>query len=175
MKYLKLELKGPLQYYYKPGQLITATSSVYYKTAYCPTKSAVIGMIGAACGYTRGDEGLHELYSNLTIKYKTVEEGTILVDFQTVRPLDKKAFFVNIKGEKKWDPIIKKVEYLQDYTFWVYIGSKDDAPLDYIIKAFNNPRWQPHLGRRSCPSEIPMIPEYLTTNLEDESDVYDCP
>ena len=176
MMYLALNLKGFMQHYSAKNYLVTAPSSVYYKTEKVPTKSAVIGMIGAAFGIARESETLDKFYNNLDIKYKILNKGSVTVDFQTVRPLHKGERFINVKGEKRpdKDAIIKRIEYLQDYEFIVYIGGERTI-LNQILVAFDHPIYPPYLGKRSCIPSKAFITDRNFISLEEIDNVHDCP
>ena len=174
MQYLKLHLQGFVQHYSCQSNLVTAPSSTYYKTEKHPTKKAVIGMIGAAMGLPRKSDGLQRLNDSLDIKYRTLKQGSVLADFQTAQPLRDDEPFPIANGKTKKDgKIIKTVEYLQDYRFEVYVGGEADL-LDKIYSAFQNPYYNPYLGKKSCFPTRPFITDRQLVSLEDMKNVYDC-
>ncbi len=174
MRYLVFQLKGVLQHYSASRYLVTAPSSVYYKTEKCPTKKAVTGMIGAAMGIERGSVELDKLRDSVDIKYRLLHKGSVFIDYQTVRPLHKGDKFVKVGGGTTVNALIKEIEYLQDYTFEVYVGGEEEL-LRYIYEAFLNPVYMPYLGKRSCVPVGTMITDFETVSLEGMENVYDCP
>lgn len=175
-KYLVITLCGPMHHYGALKGTLTANSSVYYKTEKNPTRSAVLGMIGAAMGIERGDHSFDGFLSSLDIKYHVLNKGSVMVDYQTVSPLGDRRF-KTVDGKNAGEDnntIIKEVEYLQDYAFEVYVGGEEDD-LDKIYRAFLNPVYPNFLGKRSCFPTKPFVTEKNIITLEGREDVYDCP
>lgn len=107
------------------------------RTAREPTKSAIIGMLGAAMGWTRDQTALYrELSENLRFGVRVDKEGALLRDYQTV------------KGEK--DSYVTERFYLSDAKFLVGLEGQQ-ALLQDLDYALRYPYFQPYLGRRSCP------------------------
>ena len=176
MNYLELTIDGIAQHWSSKKDLVTAVSSAYYATEKCPTKSGIVGMMGAALGYPYCDERLTELFESTDIRYRMIHKGIVAVDFQVARPLDGDAF-ETVGGKHKDDGVIKRVEYLQDYAFVVYVGA-DDKRLQEIYEAFQCPKWQPYFGKKCCLPGKPIVREYKVVSkqeLEDMKNVYDCP
>ena len=175
MNFIKLDFSGVLQHYSPYNYVVTAPSSTYYRTERYPTKKAVVGIVSASLGYPRNDNRIVELFDKLDCRYKVVKSGTVITDFQTVRPL-KGYKFVKFNGDTSDEAILKTVEYLQDYKFNVYIGA-DDETLETIYKALINPVYHQYFGKRSC---VPMTPiatsfELLTNDvIEGDANVYVC-
>lgn len=192
MNYLKLHLSGVLQYYSSISN--TSLRDTFY-TNICPTRSAITGLIGSALGYQRNSKELSELTNKLVnIKYKLVNIDqfpiTIMTDFQTVRSFTKYTTFQNrqkqghlidfntVDGDIKnaEDPknnIIKKVDYLQNADFNVYIGS-DDCFLKEIYQAIQNPVYPLYLGRKCCIPNKPIVEDFILYSEEDLKDVHNC-
>lgn len=147
MKTLTIRLAGPLQSY---GNEATFN----YRTTYrYPSKSAVLGMIGAALGYDkydqRYDKKLLELNS-LLFATRVDQPGKLMTDYQTIK----------YQKRKKIEQKITHRDYLQDAVFMVAIGSEDEDFIDTIEKALHNPVYFLKLGRLSNPPA-----GYLQTKL----------
>lgn len=172
MNYLKLNFCGVLQHYSPTKYVVTAPSSTYYRTERCPTKSSIVGLIGASSGYDRDDIRLIELKNKIDCKYSIIRNGTVIVDFQTVRPIgDEK--FKKVDGGLSTGAIIKKVEYLQNYSFNVYVGA-DDGTLKQIYDALRNPVYHQYFGKRSCVPAEPIVEEFKLIPEEELKNVHDC-
>ena len=183
MKYLTINLQGVMQYYASTNGFAVSVSGGYYKTEHCPTKNALAGMIGCVMGIPRRDSRLDDLL-DLDMKYRTLQKGIVIRDFQTVRGMQNKNNpnelykFTTVEEGKKDGPIVKTVEYLCDYAFEAYIGSEDEDLLKKIREAFWMPVWDPYLGRKNCLPSIPIVTDgrILTQEeMEEMEDVYDCP
>ncbi|RMC26031.1 MULTISPECIES: type I-E CRISPR-associated protein Cas5/CasD [unclassified Lactobacillus] len=140
MKTLTIRLTAPLQSYGNEATFERRTSSDY------PSKSAIVGMIAAALGYSRDDERVQEL-NKLQFAVRIDQPGKMLTDFQTV----------------EWKTGTRKItyrEYLQDAVFVVAIsGGPDD--IDRIKYALKHPRYALFLGRRSnIPAGVLQITEF---------------
>lgn len=104
-----------------------------------PTKSAVIGLLGAALGWKRNQSDRHkELSESLRFGVRVDKEGELLRDFHIA------------KGEK--DSYVTERFYLSDAKFLV--GLEGDLKLLKVLnEALQHPYFQIYLGRRSCPPE----------------------
>ena len=177
MKYMELELNGFMQHYPSRNHVVAVPSSGYFKTEKVPTRNAVLGMIGAALGVTRENkETLRKLDASLEIKYKLLKKGVADTDFQTAHPLHDGDRFLSVKGKpksEKENTVIKRVEYLYDYKFSVFVGAEDDI-LNEIRAAFECPVYPPVMGKRSCIAPKMEFNEGFV-EIGDITDVYDCP
>lgn len=131
MKTLTIKLSAPLQSYGMEASFNERTTQLY------PSKSAVLGMIGAALGYRRNDDRLKKL-NDLSYAVRVDQSGLTTTDFQNV----------------EYAPSKRKVthrHYLQDALFIVAIGSENEALIEEINYALHHPIFQIYLGRRSNP------------------------
>ena len=136
MAVLLLELSGPLQSW--------GDSSRYVKrgTRWEPTKSGVVGMLASALGRSRED-GVDDL-SSLEFGVRLDQPGSLLVDFQTERPL----------GDSNKAMPLSYRYYLADAKFLVALAG-DASWLRELDDALRHPNWPLFLGRRSCPPDMP--------------------
>lgn len=172
MNYIKLNFSGFMQHYSPAKYVVTAPSSTYYRTERVPTKKAVIGLISASLGIDRNSDKIKNLFDSINCSYSIRKTGTVVTDYQTVRPIGNNKF-ITIKGEKTTDAIIKTVEYLQDYKFDVYVGS-DDETLKKVYDALCNPVYHQYFGKRSCVPSEPVVTTFKLIPEEELKDVHDC-
>lgn len=123
-----------------------------------PTKSGIIGMLGCAFGYKRGDRRLNELENALRLGVRVERTGSKLVDFQTVRGIMRTA-----DGRSKGKPgdpetIVSPRTYLQDAAFLAVLDGPDTLLAD-CAEALQSPRWPIYLGRKAC---VPSRPVFET-------------
>ncbi len=160
-KFLILRLDGPMQAW---G---THTFEDFRPSNLYPTRSGLLGLLGACLGIERSDlVGQTQLAASV--------EFTVRVDSQIPRPgVDgpvakpgiKLADFHTVMDARKVDgsankfPIVSSREYLFDAAFTVAVGSRPDATvgLDRIADALRRPLYTPTLGRRSCPLTRPLL------------------
>jgi CRISPR system Cascade subunit CasD len=140
MKTLTIRLTAPLQSYGNEATFDRRTSGDY------PSKSAIIGMIAAALGYSRNDKRIQEL-NKLQFAVRIDQPGKTLTDFQTV----------------EWKSNMRKItyrEYLQDAVFVVAIGGEPNY-IDQIKYALTHPHYALFLGRRSnIPAGVLQMTEF---------------
>ncbi|MHA1269851.1 MAG: type I-E CRISPR-associated protein Cas5/CasD [Candidatus Helarchaeota archaeon] len=144
-KYLLiLRLEGPLQSWGIRARW------VFRDTIDIPTKSGIIGLLGCALGYKKGDKRLEsELNNNLKISIRVEKTGKIATDFHTVIGDSCRA-----SGSISKSTIVSNREYLEDWHFLVVI----DGPKELLEKcknALEDPKWPYYLGRKCC---IPTRP-----------------
>ena len=172
MNYIKLNFYGVLQHYSPIKYVVTAPSSTYYRTERIPTKKSVVGIISASLGIDRNSDDIKNLFNSIDCLYSIRKIGTVVTDYQTVRPIGTNTF-TTVSGKKTADAIIKTVEYLQDYKFDVYVGADDDT-LRLIYDAVCNPVYHQYFGKRSCVPAEPIAAEFKLIPEGDLKDVYDC-
>lgn len=129
MKTLTIRLTSPLQSYGGQAQFGRRTSGDY------PSKSAVIGMLAAALGYSRDDQKIRKL-NDLLFAVRVDQPGTMMTEFQTV----------------EWKANTRKLTYrdfLQDAVFVAAIGGTNNAEIDHLAAALRRPKFQLYLGRRA--------------------------
>lgn len=156
---LVLRLEGPLQSWGERARWDVRDSLRE------PTKSAVIGLLGAALGVRRTDRAsLHSLDRTLRFGVRVEHEGTALEDFHTVTGLLPKAE----GGRPKEGTIISQRRYLADAAFLVMLVSHPadrGKTVERCAQALRAPYWPLFLGRRSCPPTRPVLVE-VTSDYE---------
>ena len=144
MKTVTIKLTAPLQSYGNEANFDRRTSYDY------PSKSAVIGLVAAALGYSRRDSRIKGL-NQLAYAVRVDQPAKPMTDFQIV----------------EWKRNRRKLtyrDYLQDAVFMVALGSEDDAFIDQIDWAIRHPHFQLALGRRA---NVPAGPIITSIWLED--------
>lgn len=126
----------------------------YRDSASMPTRSGIVGLLACALGYERGNPGIAQLASNLTIAVRADRQGTKFADFQTVQgePL----MAANGKPRGGGNTIISRREYLQDASFTVFIECGDSL-CEALTAALENPKWCLYLGRKNCVPSRPVL------------------
>lgn len=160
-RYLILRLDGPMQAWgshtfedFRPSNLF-------------PTRSGLLGLLGACLGIDRGDHaGLEQLAQSVeftvradrAVKRPDIEQlisksAVKLPDYHTILDARK------VDGSTNKNAVESRREYLFDAAFTVAIGEKQNAPvtLTAIAEALLRPRFTPVLGRRSCPITRPLL------------------
>lgn len=160
-RYLILRLDGPMQAWgahtfedFRPSNLF-------------PTRSGLLGLLGACLGIDRSDHvGLEQLAQSVeftvradrAVRRPDVEQliskaAVKLPDYHTVLDARK------VDGSTNKNAVESRREYLFDAAFTVAIGEKQNAPvtLSAVADALLRPCFTPVLGRRSCPITRPLL------------------
>lgn len=159
--FLILRLDGPMQAW---G---THTFEDYRPVNLFPTRSGLLGLLGACLGLDRRDSaGLAALAESVTFAVRADAEAPRpdrdqpvskqplkLQDYHTVLDARK------VDGSANKSPVVSSREYLFDAAFTVAVGTRPGAAfaLERIAEALRRPRFTPVLGRRSCPIARPLL------------------
>lgn len=140
-------------------------------TADGPTRSAVIGILGAALGIDRSDgEGQSVLAKGYGVAAATLSVGPALRDFHTYQSIPRgKAKGASTRAAalamaaKDVATTITVREYLTDVTFTIAVWVREAAPwsLETVAEAIRRPVFAPSLGRRACPPAQPLAPRLV--------------
>lgn len=148
MKSVLLRLEGPLQAWGTQSKLgVRATDRE-------PSKSGVLGMVGAALGMERDDSAMLATLSSLRMAVRVDRSGLLLRDYHT-------AGGGRFRGQKyrvfpDADCIPSNRYYLQDASFAVALSGEDELA-DRVARAVQWPHWPLFLGRRACPPALPVF------------------
>lgn len=160
--FLILKLHGPMQAW---GE---HTFEGLRPSANFPTRSGILGLLGACLGISRTDQAnLQHLANSIGIAVKV--DGRLkrrgyeasrrlevvkITDYHTVEGARK-----DYVGLKKHDTIQTWREYLCDAEFTVVLWNHANASihLDQIESSVKKPVFTPYLGRRSCPIARPLF------------------
>ena len=167
---LVLRLAGPAQSWGSAPYAVKATEGV-------PTRSAILGLIGAAFGAARGE--LPDWLHDTGILARVDRPGQVVVDLHTIinPPADvgvsrtRQRFAASAgtdkgsaahtvsKGDGKgWDTnaMITRRAYLADAEFIIAISHPDPEKLDTIAAAFDEPKFMLFLGRKAFAPAFPF-------------------
>lgn len=159
--FLILRLDGPMQAW---G---THTFEDFRPSNLFPTRSGLLGLLGACLGLGRNDlVGQAQLAASVEFSVRVDQtlarpglarpvskRNVKLPDFHTVMDARK------VDGKANKFPVVSRREYLFDAAFTVAVGSKSDATitLAQLAEALRYPSYTPSLGRRSCPLARPLL------------------
>lgn len=132
-----------------------------------PSKSAILGLLAAACGIERQQEKTHEeMATGYGVAVKVLSGGTLLMDYHTVQvpPQRRQTVFRTRKEEllsEKLGTLLSSREYRCDAVYivaaWVAHPSAP-FPLRKLAAAIEKPVYHLYLGRKSCPPGSPLCP-----------------
>ncbi|WDE04936.1 type I-E CRISPR-associated protein Cas5/CasD [Thalassomonas viridans] len=163
--YLVFRLYGPLASW---GQAAVGGDR---PTGMLPTRSAILGLLGAALGIRRDDDAaLQALQQSVQLAIKQTVPGVLLRDYHTtqVPGQNKKVRHRTRKSElsedkQKLNTILSGRDYRCDGLWIVAISLTDKASvsLAQLQAALLTPAFPLCLGRKSCPLALPVMPKVL--------------
>ena len=160
-EYLVFRLYGPMASW---GELAVGEQRV---SADHPSRSALLGLLGAALGVRRDDEaGQQALGRGYRFGVKLIAAGMPLRDYHTVQWPDIPKKFAyrtrrqEMRDKAKLNTILTSREYRSDSLSVVAVVAAPDAPhgLAALADALRYPVFMPYLGRKSCPLALPLDP-----------------
>lgn len=131
-----------------------------------PTRSQLIGLIGAALGVERTDDFLQaRLSASYAFALQIFAPGRIGSDYHTAQmPWRGKVRFATRRDElhdkRALNTVLTTRDYRYDFLAGVAISAQDSAPfsLPDIEAALRAPHYTLSLGRKSCPFGLPLCP-----------------
>jgi len=152
MPTLLMRLVGPIQSW--------GTSSRFDQrdTGKEPSKSGVIGLVGAALGIDRENWTDLEPLTLLAMGVRHDRPGIPRRDYQTAQRI------ISADRSKIHDTAVTTRDYLADAAFLVGLEGRDIGILKRIHAALLDPVWPPALGRKSY---VPSEPVWMEDALQD--------
>ncbi|WP_026960489.1 type I-E CRISPR-associated protein Cas5/CasD [Aliagarivorans taiwanensis] len=185
-EYLVFRLYGPMASWGQPAV------GGDRPTALAPTRSALLGLLGAALGIKREDEaGLARLQQSVCFGIKQCVPGTLMRDYHTTQvPIGtpeklrhcrtRKAEIDECQHQEKFNAknsrpnaILSSRDYRCD-ALWViaaWLSPKAELTLEQLQTSLQKPVFTLYLGRKSCPLALPLMPQLLPeTSLQQALD-----
>ena len=166
MDILVFRLYGPMASW---GEIAVGESR---HSANYPSKSAIIGLLGAALGIARDDEEKQQLLQQgYSLAVELFTAGHLLRDYRTTQVPDSAGKFTYrtrrdelVLGKERLATILSSREYRSDALAVVAVRALADAPftLAEIQAALLRPKYHLYLGRKSCPLAAPLQPQLIT-------------
>lgn len=143
-----------------------------------PSRSALIGLAGAALGVERADrDGQAALGASFLTATRTLQPGTPLTDFHTFQSLPASVGAVATRAHalarrSDLETSITRRDYRADGLWQAAYWQRPEAPvpLETLRSAFLRPRFVLFAGRKSCPLARPLSPLIMMT--EDAEDAF---
>ena len=157
MKLITFRISGDFAAFRDPS--VTTNQTVYY----IPSKSAVVGILGAMIGVRRSDT-LDEIYGE---EYQEFFKNTkIGIQFESVP--SKVSFFTNHRSLKEPKTKPFKTEVLENPTYTIYV-STDDESSKKLVNALKKQEFEfsPYLGHAYCPATISEFKEVDAKKIVD--------
>ncbi|QMV16520.1 CRISPR system Cascade subunit CasD [Vibrio spartinae] len=140
------------------------------QTAVAPSRSAILGLLGAALGIRRDDEAqLHALQQSVEIAVKQLVPGRLIRDYHTTQipSADRKFTHRTRKSElseSHLNTVLSSRDYRCDgmWTVAVTLTPQSNYTLAELNSALKTPVFPLYLGRKSCPPAVPLSPRIVT-------------
>ncbi|WP_120512447.1 type I-E CRISPR-associated protein Cas5/CasD [Photobacterium salinisoli] len=158
--YLVFRLYGPLASW---GQAAVGGDR---PTGVQPTRSAILGLLGAALGIRREDEtGLKALQQSVQIAVKQTVPSSLMRDYHTAQVPSQRNKVVHRSrkselSEDNLNTVLSSRDYRCDGLWIVAVSLTDKASLslEKLQAALLKPVFTLCLGRKSCPPALPLMP-----------------
>ncbi|WP_179402695.1 type I-E CRISPR-associated protein Cas5/CasD [Burkholderia guangdongensis] len=160
-EYMVFRLYGPMASW---GELAVGEQRA---SADHPSRSALLGLMGAALGVRRDDDaGQEALSRGYRFGIKLIAAGMPLRDYHTVQwPGESKKVVYRTRRQEvrdtgKLNTILTSREYRSDSLSVVALEAAPDArhSLSTLLAALQAPVFVLSLGRKSCPLALPLDP-----------------
>ena len=132
-----------------------------------PSKSGIIGLISAAMGLDRYEDGdrIAELNSALRVAIRVDGDDSVLVDYHTTQvPARRKGAQYRMRADELRAPELETIlstrEYLCDAVYSIFCFGEASL-LREIKSKLEQPARVLYLGRKSCPLAIPCSPRLV--------------
>jgi len=148
LKILSFRLAGQFAAFKDPS--VTSNQTVYY----IPSKSAIIGLLGAMIGIERDNNSLGLLYGNNYINFFSKISIGIRCEFQP----RKITYYTNhrslIKATMK--PFKKELVENPQYKIFVLVNNNEDTEFNKLKTSISENRfvYSPYLGHAYCPALV---------------------
>ncbi len=154
------------------------------RSANYPGKSAIAGLLGAALGVNRDDDGGQKaLWEDYALAVKLHSAGTILKDYHTTQAPDSVGKFVYrtrrdalTVGQSRLGTTLSSREYRMDAQAIVALSTACEEPrtsLGDLKNALLSPKFHLYLGRKACPIAAPLNPQIMQArNFKQALDSY---
>lgn len=153
MSVLLIRLEGPMQAW--------GTQSRFGErdTDLDPSKSGVVGFLGAALGIRRTDTPSIARLAELPMAVRVDREGVLSRDYQTAGggSWNGERYGVYKASGAPPDTAISNRFFLADASFLVALGCADEAHAQQIVTALGNPVWPLFLGRKGYVPSVPPL------------------
>ena len=166
MEYLVFRLYGPMASW---GEIAVGENR---HTASYPSRSAILGLLGAALGIKRDDEQKQQqLQQDYCMAVEVITPGYLLRDYHTTQVPNSTGKFSYrtrrdelVLGEKRLGTILSSREYRSDALALVAIRALESAShtLLEIKQHLLEPKFHLYLGRKSCPLAAPLNPQIIS-------------
>lgn len=139
-----------------------------------PSRSAVLGLVAAAVGVTRGDQDAHDaLDAGYGVAVRLDASGVPLVDYHTAQTVAasvvkkrKPATRAELLAAGERETILSRRGYRQDALATVALWARTGArwPLGDLALAMRRPAFVPYAGRKANALGLPLSPAIVSTD-----------
>ena len=149
LKTILLKFAGPLQSWGTDSHFETR------HTDYYPSKSAVIGLLAAAAGYSRSDDEKISKFNDFGFAVRIDQQGNLLKDFHVAQKYKADGSF-----ERNY---VTNRYYIEDAVYVVAVSGAD-SEIEGIYACLKKPCFQLFMGRRS----LPVTADFLLGIFDDD-------
>jgi CRISPR system Cascade subunit CasD len=134
------------------------TFDVHRRANHFPTRSAILGLLGAAMGITRENhQQLYQLSESIEVAVQVNKAGEKIIDYHTVQnfrsPLG--------KIQKETKPTYREYWCDSEHSFAI---TSDDQTILSLVEKVKSPAFTLFQGRKSCPLTRPLFEKIVDVN-----------
>lgn len=134
------------------------TFDVHRRVNHFPTRSAILGMLGAALGITRDNYAeLFTLSEKIKVAVQVNNTGEKMVDYQTVQAFRSP----HGKIQKGTKPTYREYWCDSEHTFAI---TADIATIELLANKVKRPEFTLFQGRKSCPLTRPLFETVINSD-----------
>lgn len=158
LKVVSFEASGEFAAFRDPS--VTSNQTVYY----IPSKTSVVGMVGAILGTERG-HGVEELYG---LHYRQLYEK-IRIGIECEAIPEKVSFFTNHRSLKEPKTKPFKTELLFRPKYRIFVSSSDGGVVKKVYDAVSSANYvyPPYLGHTYCPATLSDVKMHEAKEIND--------
>lgn len=135
-----------------------------------PSRSAVLGLLGAALGICRDQQDeLNKLQQSICVAIKQCTPSSLMRDYHTSQvPSQQKNVVHHTRKSELSEPKLNTILSSRDYRcdgLWIVALSLSSSPsldLEKLKRALERPVFTLSLGRKSCPPALPLSPRIVS-------------
>jgi CRISPR-associated protein Cas5h len=158
LKVVSFKASGEFAAFRDPS--VTSNQTVYY----IPSKTSVVGMVGAILGIERG----HGVEENYGLPYRQLY-GKIRIGIECEAIPEKVSFFTNHRSLKEPKTKPFKTELVFRPKYRIFVSSSDDGIVKKVYDAVSSANYvyPPYLGHAYCPATLSDAAMYEAKEIGD--------
>jgi CRISPR system Cascade subunit CasD len=168
-RHLLFTLQAPLGAWGSPS--LSAANAAFKTTELEPTRSALVGLLGAALGWERDRLGELDAGLSFAVRIDLAPARDPKPDYHTITPADPPAGRAawtrfeelrrHLMGGEAKGAILSRREHWTNGLWAIAVHARGNPPLEELADALRDPAWPLYVGRKACALGLPPDPAIL--------------